>query len=106
MHGYRIAFLSGVAAGFVVGTRAGRERYDQMKRFARAAADSPAVQQAAGAMQAQAAGLVKTATHKLTDELRERVPGVPGPRRNQVPDSRRPDAHDTADAGTPPVRRS
>jgi hypothetical protein len=76
MHRYRIAFLSGVAAGFVIGARAGRERYEQMKKLARTAADNPAVQQAAGALQAQAAGLANNARQKVTDQVRDRVPGM------------------------------
>ena len=55
---YRFTFLlSCRAVGFIVGARAGRERYEQLKQLARKAADSPAMQQAAGAAQAQAAGL-------------------------------------------------
>ena len=76
MHRYRIAFLSGVAAGFVVGARAGRERYEQIKKLARTAADNPAVQQAAGALQAQAAELANNARQKVTDQVRDRVPGM------------------------------
>jgi hypothetical protein len=76
MHRYRITFLTGLAAGFVLGTREGRERYEQMKKLARSAADSPAVQQAAGAVQAQASGALKTAKTKVTDELHDRVPKV------------------------------
>lgn len=79
MYRYRIAFFSGLAAGFVAGTRAGRERYEQIKRLARTAADNPAVQQAAGALQAQATGLAKTAGQKVTDQVREKVPGLPKP---------------------------
>ena len=74
MHRYRISFLAGLAAGFVLGARAGRERYDQLKQLGRRMADSPAVQQAAGAVQAQAAEFAKTARQKVTDELHERVP--------------------------------
>ena len=73
---YRVTFVAGLAAGFVVGTRAGRERYEQMKRLARRAADNPAVQQAAGAATAQAAGLAKTATSRLTGKVRQRTPGL------------------------------
>ena len=51
---YRFTFFAGLAVGFIVGARAGRERYEQMKKLARKAADSPAMQQAAGAAQAQA----------------------------------------------------
>jgi|CZKT01.1.fsa_nt_gi hypothetical protein len=76
MHRYRIAFFGGLAAGFVVGARAGRERYEQIKKLARTAADNPAVQQAAGALQAQTAQVAKAAGHKVTDQVRDRVPGM------------------------------
>ena len=72
---YRATFAAGLAAGFVIGTRAGRERYEQMKKLARRAADSPAVQQAAGAAAAQATGLAKTATSKVVDKVQQRTPG-------------------------------
>ena len=62
-------FIAGLGVGFVLGARAGRERYEQMAKLARKAADNPAVQQAAGAMQAQAAGLVKTTKGKLADQV-------------------------------------
>jgi hypothetical protein len=84
MHRYRITFLGGLAAGFILGTRAGRERYEQLKRFGRRVADNPAVQQAAGAVQAQAAGMAKAAQHKVSDELHERVPKLAGTARDKV----------------------
>ncbi|HEY7142970.1 MAG TPA: YtxH domain-containing protein [Streptosporangiaceae bacterium] len=76
MHKYRMAFLSGLAAGFVVGARAGRERYEQLKKLARSAADNPAVQQAAGALQAQTVEFAKTAGQKVTDQVKGRIPGM------------------------------
>jgi hypothetical protein len=84
MHRYRITFLSGLAAGFVLGARAGRERYEQIKRVGRRVADSPAAQQAAGAVQAQAAGLAKTAKQKVTDGLHDRVPKLAGAARDKA----------------------
>ena len=65
MHLYRLTFAAGLAAGFVAGTRAGRERYDQMVKIAKATRESPAFQQAAGAVQAQATGLLSSAGHKM-----------------------------------------
>jgi hypothetical protein len=97
MHRYRIAFLSGMAAGFVVGTRAGRERYEQMKKLARAAADSPPVQHAAGAVQAQAAELMKSATHKVADGLHDRVQTAAGSAASHLPGRRRRDADESQD---------
>jgi hypothetical protein len=100
---YRISFLSGLVAGYVLGARAGRERYEQIKRIGRAVADSPAAQQAAGAVQAQAAGLAKTARQRVTDELHDRMPkvaeNVPGLRQrngDSQPPGRKPDATATS----------
>jgi len=84
---YRWVFLAGLGIGFVLGTRAGRERYEQMRRLARKVADNPTVQQAAGAIQAQAAGYAKTAGGKVADRagaarakvggaIHEHVPGM------------------------------
>jgi hypothetical protein len=66
----RMAFVAGFAAGYVVGTRAGREKYDQIVKFARQTAEHPAVQQAAGVVQAQATGLAQ----KVGGQIQEKVP--------------------------------
>jgi hypothetical protein len=81
---YRVAFLAGLAAGFVIGARAGRERYEQLKKLARNAADSPAVQQAAGAAQAQAADLARSARDTITGKIQERLPKLAETARNKV----------------------
>lgn len=47
------AFLLGAAVGYVLGTRAGRGRYDQIMRTYRKVADHPAVQGAAGVARAK-----------------------------------------------------
>ena len=84
---YRVVFFAGLGIGFVIGTRAGRERYEQMRRLARKVADNPSVQQAAGVLQAQAAGYAKTAGGKVADRagaarakaaeaIHEHVPGM------------------------------
>lgn len=77
---YRYVFIAGLGTGFVLGARAGRERYDQLSKLARKVADSPAVQQAAAALQAQAADLAKTARGKVAD----RVPKLAGAARGKV----------------------
>ena len=66
---YRVTFAAGVAVGYVLGARAGRERYEQIKRAARRLADSPAVQAAAGVVQQQAAGLAGAARDKAAATL-------------------------------------
>ena len=79
MKPYRISFITGLAVGFVLGARAGRERYEQLKRATRRVTDSPAAQQAAGAVQAQAANLAKATRQKVADGLPDKVTNyVPG----------------------------
>jgi hypothetical protein len=84
---YRWVFFTGLGIGFVFGTRAGRERYEQMRRVARKVADNPTVQQAAGALQAQATGYAKAAGGKVAgragaarakvgEAIHEHVPGM------------------------------
>lgn len=53
---FRIAL--GAAIGYVLGSRAGRERYEQIKRWSARASDHPAVQGAAGFVQAKIASLL------------------------------------------------
>ncbi|MEU5805466.1 MULTISPECIES: YtxH domain-containing protein [unclassified Streptomyces] len=61
---YKVTFVSGVALGYVLGTRAGRERYEQMKKCAREVAQNPAVRnvaETAGQQGRQYAGKAFTA---------------------------------------------
>ncbi|MFD3539278.1 YtxH domain-containing protein [Streptomyces sp. NPDC058662] len=44
---YKVTFAVGLALGYVLGTRAGRERYEQLKKSAREVAQNPAVRNAA-----------------------------------------------------------
>lgn len=67
----RISFLGGIAVGYVLGAQAGRERYEQLKQFARKAAENPSLQQTAGALQAQAQATAKTAADKATSGMRK-----------------------------------
>ncbi len=67
----RISFLGGLAVGYVLGAQAGRERYEQLKQLARKAAESPAMQQTAGALQAQAQATAKSAAGKATTGMRK-----------------------------------
>jgi hypothetical protein len=96
MQRYRMTFLAGLAVGFVLGARAGRERYEQIKRATRRVTDSPAAQQAAGAVQAQAANLAKATKQKVADGLPDKVTSyVPGLRQ------RNGSQGDAADASGP-----
>jgi hypothetical protein len=73
----KIMFLAGAAAGFVFGTRAGREKYDQMMTAAHKAMDNPTVHETTGQIQAQATKLLDhgketISNSKIADKVRHR----------------------------------
>ncbi|MEU5552656.1 MULTISPECIES: hypothetical protein [unclassified Micromonospora] len=61
----KIMFLGGLAAGFVLGARAGREKYEELVIQGRKVLDHPTVQEAAGVAQAQANRLYQEGKDKL-----------------------------------------
>ncbi|WP_219470336.1 YtxH domain-containing protein [Nonomuraea rhizosphaerae] len=71
---YRMTFAIGFAAGYVLGSRAGRERYEQIKRTAQRLADSPRVQEAAGVVGAQVSKVADVARSRVGDTLQQRIP--------------------------------
>ena len=50
----RVVFGTGLAVGYVLGARAGRERYEAIARTVRSLADRPEVQSTAGILSAHA----------------------------------------------------
>ncbi len=69
MRGNRMAFIAGVGIGYVLGSRAGRERYDQLVAQARKFWESPTVQEAAGTVQAQAGRLYDQGKQVVSDQV-------------------------------------
>lgn len=69
----KLSFLVGAAAGYVLGARAGRERYETIVRVARRFAGSQTVQSAAGVLQAQ----VDEITHRVRGVVAAKVSGAP-----------------------------
>jgi hypothetical protein len=69
----KATFLAGFATGYVLGSRAGRQRYEQIRRAAAAFAANPAVKSATATLQEQAGGALATAKEKATDIVSSRV---------------------------------
>jgi hypothetical protein len=61
----KLMFITGLAAGFVLGSRAGREKYEEIRTGAKKFMDNPTVQEAAGVAQAQATKLYSESKDKL-----------------------------------------
>jgi hypothetical protein len=62
----KLWFLGGLAAGFVLGARAGRDKYEELVSTARKVKDHPTVQEARGVVQEQANRLVTEGKDKLS----------------------------------------
>jgi hypothetical protein len=80
----KTVFAAGLAAGYVLGARAGRERYETIARAARRVQSSQTVQSAAGVLWARAS----TVGASAAEAARGRVPFADklpfGPHRNGV----------------------
>jgi hypothetical protein len=59
-----VKFLLGAAVGYVLGARAGHERYEQLRRTYQRIADHPAVQGAAGVVRARVEEAVNGHKHE------------------------------------------
>ena len=61
----KLMFITGLAAGFVLGSRAGREKYEEIRASAKKVWEHPTVQEATGVAQAQATKLYSEGKDKL-----------------------------------------
>ena len=65
----KLSFLAGFGAGYVLGAKAGRERYEQIRRGWQHAKDDPRLQSAAGMAQARADAAVSSVKNRVANEL-------------------------------------
>jgi hypothetical protein len=61
--------LFGVAIGYVLGAKAGRERYESIVRVARRVAGSQTVQSTAGVLQSQVDSVTHRARQRMSSKL-------------------------------------
>ena len=66
---FKATFLAGLAIGFIAGTRAGRERYEQMVKMARKTAENPTVRKVTRAAGGKATELTKVAKDKAATRV-------------------------------------
>jgi hypothetical protein len=64
----KLSLALGFAAGYVLGSKAGRERYEQLVAAGRQLWSNPTVQSTAGVLQAQANDLVAKAKHTVRQD--------------------------------------
>ncbi|EFE69656.1 MULTISPECIES: hypothetical protein [Streptomyces] len=71
---YRLTFVTGVVLGYVLGTRAGRERYEQLKKSAQQFTRNPAVRNTAETAAQQGREFAGKAYHAVSDKVGDRMP--------------------------------
>ncbi|WP_432179940.1 YtxH domain-containing protein [Streptomyces sp. NBC_00063] len=71
---YRLTFVAGLALGYVLGTRAGRERYEQLRKSAREFTQNPAVRNTAESAAQQTRHIAGKALHSVSEKVESRVP--------------------------------
>jgi hypothetical protein len=76
----KTSFIIGAGVGYVLGTKAGRERFEQMKHQTHDLWASPSVQNAKGNAQSQASKLLDDGKHAMNERMHksqtnEKAPG-------------------------------
>ena len=75
----KLGFFIGFGAGYVLGAKAGTERYDQLRRLYENLLESRGVRQATGKAKEVASGGIETAKDKVSTAVKERrSDGTPG----------------------------
>lgn len=64
----KLSFVLGFGVGYVLGSKAGRQRYEQLLRSWRQLRDNPAVQEAAGLVQARAENALGAVKSRIGSE--------------------------------------
>ncbi|MDQ1681571.1 MAG: hypothetical protein QOG52_1251 [Frankiaceae bacterium] len=73
----KMTLLVGLATGYVLGTKAGRERYEQIRAKWQAAWDNPLIQEKAGVVQSKATEVYESAKSTVTDKIGIKDNGSP-----------------------------
>ncbi|MFC9326655.1 hypothetical protein [Kitasatospora sp. NPDC057015] len=71
---WKLSFVVGAAAGYVLGARAGRQRYEQIAKVSRQVAQNPRVQSAADKAKQQAGAAAGKAAGAVADKVGDKLP--------------------------------
>jgi hypothetical protein len=71
----KMSFLLGFGAGYVLGAKAGRQRYEDIKSAVNSFMGSPKVHDTMSSMQDQAEALAGQAKHKVSEKMEGRKHG-------------------------------
>lgn len=87
---HRLMFIAGLAVGYVLGTRSGRERYERMRSSAQQLAQNPAVRNAAESAAHNGRGMATKAFDSVNDRVGHRLPDSVSEKVHALRDRRTP----------------
>jgi hypothetical protein len=73
---WKLSLAAGFAAGYVLGARAGRGRYEQIAKVSRQIARNPTVQEATERARQQAGAVAGKAAGAVADRVGDRLPSA------------------------------
>ncbi|CAM5361177.1 MULTISPECIES: hypothetical protein [Streptomyces] len=97
---YRLTFMTGLAIGYVLGTKAGRERYEQLRKSARRITQNPAVRNTAESAALGGREVATKAFDKVSEKVGDRMPGPVAARIRSLREQRGGDADDWGTSNT------
>ncbi|UNO42122.1 YtxH domain-containing protein [Streptomyces sp. MST-110588] len=77
---YRLTFVTGLAIGYVLGSRAGRERYEQLRKGAQRIAQNPVVRNTAESAALTGRQAATKAFGTVSEKVGDKLPGSVGER--------------------------
>ncbi len=97
---YRLTFIAGAAVGYVLGARAGRDRYEQLRKTAQHIAQNPAVRNTVESAGQQSLELVGKAADAVTHRIDGRLPASVTARLRSLREQRTADEDDWGTSNT------
>ncbi len=97
---YRLTFIAGLATGYVLGARAGRERYEQLRKAAQRVAQNPAVRNSAESVALTGRDAATKAFGTVSAKVGDRLPGAVTDRVRSLREQRAADEDDWGTSNT------
>ncbi|MBB1245831.1 YtxH domain-containing protein [Streptomyces durbertensis] len=97
---HRLIFVAGIAVGYVLGARAGRERYEQLREKARQITENPAVRNTVESAAQNGRQAASRAAHVVGERVGDRLPPAVGERLRAVTGGRSAEEEDWGTTNT------
>lgn len=97
---YRLTFIAGLATGYVLGARAGRERYEQLRKAAQRVTQNPAVRNTAESAALTGRDAASKAFGTVSTKVGERMPQAVSDRVRALREQRGSDQDDWGTSNT------